>query len=312
VMVAMLAAALIGLPDIHYVEVPDNIWSTVVFPTPDHLLRIFEAPIFIGAISIAFIASAETLLCATAVDQMHSGERTKYDKELTAQGVGNTICGLLGVLPMTGVIVRSGANVDAGAVTRASAILHGVWLLIFASALPWTLSYIPVSALAAVLVYTGYKLAYPKIVPTLQKFGTSEVAIYFITIAVIVATNLLAGVVVGLVLSLLKLLYAFSHLEVEKTEDASSNRVDLRLKGAATLIRLPMLASELERLKPNTNVHVHIDELDYIDHACIDLLTNWDRQHKTTGGSLEIEWDGLTQKYKARSSLRARAEATGR
>ncbi len=312
VIVAMLAAWLLGLSDINYVNVPDNIWSTVVFPTPENLMRIVEAPILIGAISIAFIASAETLLCATAVDQMHSGPRTKYDKELTAQGVGNTLCGLLGVLPMTGVIVRSGANVDAGAVTRASAILHGVWLLLFASVLPFTLSYIPISALAAVLVYTGYKLAYPKIVPTLQKYGTSEVAIYFITIATIVATNLLAGVVVGLVLSLIKLLYAFSHLEVQKTEDPKNNRVDLRLKGAATLIRLPMLASELEQLKPNTHVHVHIDDLDYIDHACIDLLSNWDRQHRTTGGSLDIEWDGLTEKYKARSRLRARAEATGR
>lgn len=312
VIVAMLAAALLGLSDILYVDVPNNIWSTVALPTFDNLMRIFEAPMLVGAISIAFIASAETLLCATAVDQMHSGARTKYDKELSAQGIGNALCGLLGVLPMTGVIVRSGANVDAGAVTRASAILHGVWLLIFASALPWTLSYIPVSALAAVLVYTGYKLAYPKIVPALRKYGTTEVAIYFITVATIVATNLLLGVVVGLVLSLLKLLYAFSHLEVEKAEDLGANRVDLRLKGAATLIRLPMLASELERLKPNTHVHVHIDDLDYIDHACIDLLSNWDRQHRTTGGSLEIEWDGLTEKYKKRSGLRARAEATGR
>ena len=124
------------------------------------------------------------------------------------------------------------------------------------------------------------------------------------------ARNAFAGVLVGLMLSLLKLLYAFSHLEVRKEE--SNDRTDLYLKGAATLIRLPMLASELERLKPNTHVHVHIDELDYIDHACIDLLTNWDRQHRTTGGSLEIEWEGLTQKYQARSGLRARAEATGR
>jgi MFS superfamily sulfate permease-like transporter len=307
VIVAMVAAALLGLSDIHYVDVPSNIWSVTVFPTVDNLMRIIEPPMLIGAISIAFIASAETLLCATAVDQMHSGPRTKYDQELSAQGVGNTLCGLLGVLPMTGVIVRSGANVDAGAQTRLSAIMHGIWLLLFASVLPFTLSYIPISALAAVLVYTGYKLAYPKIVPTLQKFGTSEVAIYFITIATIVATNLLAGVVVGLVLSLLKLLYAFSHLEVHKTEDPANNRVDLHLKGAATLIRLPMLASELERLKPNTHVHVHIDDLDYIDHACIDLLTNWDRQHKTTGGSLEIEWDGLTQKYKNRTAASFRA-----
>ena len=311
VIAAVVAAFVLGLSDIAYVNVPDNIWSTVVFPTPDNLLRIVEAPIFVGAISIAFIASAETLLCATAVDQMHKGPRTKYDQELAAQGVGNTLCGLLGVLPMTGVIVRSSANVDAGAVTRNSAIFHGVWLLLFASAIPFTLNYIPISALAAVLVYTGYKLAYPKIVPTLRKFGRSEVAIYFITIATIVATNLLAGVVVGLVLSLMKLLYVFSHLEITKAEQPGTDRVDLDLKGAATLIRLPMLAAELEHLKPDSKVHVHIDKLDYIDHACIDLLTNWDRQHRATGGSLDIEWEGLTQKYQSRG-LRARAEATGR
>src|SRR5690606_4053634 len=131
-------------------------------------------------------------------------------------------------------------------------------------------------------------------------------------IATIVATNLLAGVVTGLVLSLLKLLYAFSHLEITKVEDPATNRVDVHLKGSATLIRLPMLASELEQLKPGSKVHVHIGDLDYIDHACIDLLTNWDRQHKVGGGSLDIEWDGLTQKYQSRSGVKARAEATGR
>ena len=99
-----------------------------------------------------------------------------------------------------------------------SAILHGVWLLLFVSVLPFTLRYIPMSALAAMLVYTGYKLAYPKIVPTLLKYGTSEVVIYFVTIVTIVATNLLEGVLVGLGLSLVKLLYAFSHLDVRKEE----------------------------------------------------------------------------------------------
>ena len=198
---------------------------------------------------------------------------------------------------MTGVIVRSGANVEAGAQTRASAILHGVWLLLFAAMLPATLKYVPLSALAGVLVFTGYKLAYPKILPALRKFGWAEVAIYAITIATIVSTNLLEGVLVGLGLSLLKLLYAFSHLEIRKEEAASSNRVDLHLDGTATLIRLPKLASVLEGLKPGADVHVHIQNLDYIDHACLDLLTNWDKQHKGTGGSLKIEWDELAQKY---------------
>jgi len=308
VLVAIVAAAAFKPEGINYVNVPDNILSVMIFPTTEKLMRIFELPILIGAVSIAFIASAETLLCATAVDQMHKGPRTKYDRELSAQGVGNTICGVLGVLPMTGVIVRSSANVEAGAVSRVSAILHGVWLLLFVSVIPFTLSYIPVSALAAILVYTGYKLAYPKAVPGLLKFGKSEVLIYIVTIVMIVSTNLLAGVLTGLGLSILKLLYAFSHLDVREEEDVEKNRVDLYLKGSATLIRLPKLAGALERLRPNTNVHVHIDELDYIDHACIDLLTNWDSQHRATGGSLEIEWEGLSQKYHQRRAAGGKAE----
>ena len=124
--------------------------------------------------------------------------------------------------------------------------MHGFWLLLFVSAIPFTLRYIPLSALAAILVFTGYKLAYPKIVPTLMKYGMGEVFIYFVTIVMIVATNLLEGVLVGLGLSLIKLLYAFSHLDVRKEENGAENRVDLYLKGSATLIRLPKLAAELE------------------------------------------------------------------
>jgi MFS superfamily sulfate permease-like transporter len=307
--VGIAAAQFLGFTDIKYVTVPDNIWAETIFPTPEKLMRIMEWPVLLGAISIAFIASAETLLCATAVDQMHKGPRTKYDRELAAQGVGNTICGFLGVLPMTGVIVRSGANVEAGAVTRASAIMHGIWLLLFVSLLPFTLKYIPLSALAAILVFTGYKLAYPKIVPKLLQYGKGEVFIYFATVIMIVATNLLEGVLVGLGLSLIKLLYAFSHLDVRKEENG--NNVDLYLKGAATLIRLPKLAAELEKLKPGANVTVHIGDLEYIDHACLDLLSNWDRQYAATGGSVTVEWDELSNKYHARrpANIKAAREA---
>lgn len=302
VIVAVIAAAIFHLDQVKYVEVPDNIWSVTFFPSVENLMRIVEPELLIGAFSIAFIASAETLLCATAVDQLHSGERTKYDRELTAQGVGNTLCGLLGVLPMTGVIVRSSANVEAGAVTRWSAVLHGVWLLLFVSILPFTLRYIPVSALAAILVFTGYKLAYPKILPTLMKFGYGEIVIYVVTIVTIVLTDLLKGVVLGLVLSLIKLLYAFSHLDIRKEEKAEGREVEMHLSGAATLIRLPALASALEELRQDAKVRVHIHDLDYIDHACIDLLTNWDKQHSATGGSLEIEWEGLKKRYDSRTA----------
>lgn len=312
VAVAMVAAATLGLADIKYVEVDANMLAALKLPSFETLMRITEPALFVGALSVAFIASAETLLCATAVDQMHAGPRTRYDQELRAQGIGNAICGALGALPMTGVIVRSGANVEAGAKTRLSAILHGVWLLLFVAVLPWTLSYIPLSALAAVLVFTGYKLAYPKIVPTLMKYGWTEVAIYAATILVIVLEDLLTGVLTGLALSIAKLLYSFSHLEVRKEENAAENRIDVYLSGSATLIRLPQLASELETLPPGKNVHVHIGDLDYIDHACIDLLTSWDKQHRATGGSLEIEWAGLESRYRSKTASgmkAARAEA---
>lgn len=307
VLLAVAVCAVFKL-EVHYVEVPNSIMSVTVFPTLDTLKRVFEAPILIGAVSVAFIASAETLLCATAIDQMHQGPRTQYDKELFAQGVGNALCGALGVLPMTGVIVRSGANVEAGAKSRVSTILHGFWLLVFVSALPFTLRYIPTSSLAAVLVFTGYKLAYPKAVPDLLKYGKTKVAIYALTVLTIVFTSLLEGVVLGLVLSLIKLLHAVSHLEIRKSVDAEDGaRIHLHLKGAATLIRLPLLASTLEALLPGSEVHVHIEDLDYIDHACLDLLSNWERQHMAAGGTLVIEWELLRWKYHQRRSGNLRA-----
>lgn len=311
VVVGMIAAAVFNLDSIKHVDVPDNIWSTVIYPTAASVGTFFTSTqMIIGALAIAFIASAETLLCATAVDQMHSGPRTKYDRELSAQGVGNTLCGILGSLPMTGVIVRSGANVEAGAKTRASAILHGVWLLIFASLIPWTLTYIPLSSLAAVLVYTGYKLAYPKIVPTLMTYGPINVFIYAATIFMIVATDLLKGVLTGIVLSLAHLIYALSRLDIRNEQQPGTKRVDMFLTGTATVVGLPKLAQALEELPRGTELTVHIEDLNYIDHACLDLLANWEKQHKSTGGSLTIEWHQLAQKYHRRHNT-ASADAPG-
>ncbi|MGE0055799.1 MAG: SulP family inorganic anion transporter [Hyphomicrobium sp.] len=301
VLVGVLAAAVFKLDNVKFVSVPENFWSTVVFPTPERITRVFtDAQLLISAAAIAFIASAETLLCATAVDQMHSGVRTKYDRELSAQGIGNAICGTLGVLPMTGVIVRSGANVEAGGKTRLSTIFHGLWLLLFSSVMPWTLTYVPLSALAAILVYTGYKLAYPKAIPTLLKYGYAKVFIYVATVVMIVSTDLLKGVLTGLALSLARTFYALSRLNIRKEYDPASNRIDVYLDGTATLIRLPRLARELETMPAGSQVRVHIKDLEYIDHACLDLMSSWDKQHRATGGSLTIEWDDLAKKYHER------------
>jgi MFS superfamily sulfate permease-like transporter len=260
----------------------------------------FQWKFILEGLALAFIASAETLLTATAVDRMHQGPRTKYDRELMSQGLGNVICGLLGALPMTGVIVRSGVNVHAGARTRLSTVLHGIWLLLFVLIFPHVLRQIPVASLAALLVYTGFKLLNPAVVKSLLAYGKSEVAIYLITVATIVATDLLTGVLTGVGLSVARLLYIFSHLEAHLTKHPEANRVELHLKGAATFLSLPKLASTLESIPPDTEFHVHFEDLDYIDHACLDLLMNWETQHKAQGGALVIDWGSAHAMFRDR------------
>ena len=274
-------------------EVPDNLWREIHFPSLTVLRSVPFTAVLQAGVVLAIVASAETLLCATAVDQMQSSSRTNYDKELAAQGIGNMACGLLGALPMTGVIVRSAANVEAGGRSRAATIMHGGWLLVFVSLLAFMLRMIPTSALAAMLVYTGYKLVNFKAIRELRRYGWAEVAIYFATLTTIVCADLLTGVVTGIVLSAVKLLYTFSHLHVRLEINQPERTAVLRLHGAATFIRLPRLASELERVPDNVELHVDFEHLNYIDHACLDLLMNWAKQHESIGGTLVIDWESL-------------------
>jgi len=296
VVLATLVAALLAVP-VFYVEIPNNLWSEIHFPSLTVLSAAPWAALFQAALLIAVVASAETLLCATAVDQMQQGPRTRYDRELFAQGIGNMVCGVLGALPMTGVIVRSSANVQAGGRTRLSAILHGVWLLIFVAGLAFLLRLIPTASLAAMLVYTGYKLVNPQSVRELREYGWSEVAIYAATVGTIVFADLLTGVLVGIGLAAAKLLYTFSHLAATLEPDPDTNKVTLTLQGAATFVRLPRLAGELEKVPARAELHVDFQHLDYIDHACLDLLMNWAKQHESTGGTLVIDWASLHARF---------------
>ncbi|MCM2369503.1 SulP family inorganic anion transporter [Aporhodopirellula aestuarii] len=296
VVLATLIAALLAVP-VLYVEIPNNLWSEVRFPSLSVLNGAPWVAVFQAGLMIAVVASAETLLCATAVDQMHQGRRTRYDRELFAQGVGNVVCGFLGALPLTGVIVRSSANVQAGARTRVSAILHGLWLLIFVAGLAFVLRLIPTASLAAILVYTGYKLVNPKSIRDLGKYGRGEVAIYAATVSTIVITDLLTGVLVGIGLAAAKLLYTFSHLATELAHEPGSRKVTLSLQGAATFVRLPVLARELEKVPARAELHIEFSELDYIDHACLDLLMNWAKQHESTGGKLVLDWESLHARF---------------
>ena len=292
VVIATAATALLKLP-VLYVEVPDNLWNEIHFPSLTVLKSIPLRVVLQAGIVLAIVASAETLLCATAVDQMQSHTRTQYDRELAAQGIGNMICGLLGALPMTGVIVRSSANVEAGGRTRLSTILHGAWLLVFVSVLAFLLRMIPTAALAAMLVYTGYKLVNFKIIRELRKYGWGEVVIYVATLGTIVCTDLLTGVLTGVALSAIKLLHTFSRLKVHFEDRPDGQARKLKLVGAATFIRLPKLAEALESVPAASQLHVDFDRLTYIDHACLDLLMNWAKQHEGTGGTVVIDWDSL-------------------
>lgn len=295
VVVAAGAAAILEL-DIKYVELPASFAESLNFPNLTDFKMLFNHDFFLTVVGIAVIASAETLLCASAVDQMHEGARTQYDRELMSQGVGNLICGVFGALPMTGVIVRSSANVEAGAQTRISAIAHGLWLLILVIALPFVLQTIPRASLGAILVYTGYKLMNPKAALKLWRFSRGEMMIYGVTVALIVATDLLTGVLVGVALAAGKLLLKFSRLNVQTSQ--TGQVVDVQLQGAATFVALPNLAEALEALPRGTEVHVHAGNLAYIDHACLELLATFQRQHEATGGSFTVEWDDLESRYR--------------
>ena len=297
-LVGILAATLLSVVaqfDVIQLSVPDNMFSEVSFPTVTWFELMVDPNIWVSAFVIALVGSAATLLTAAAIDDMSRdiGVKTDYDQELVSQGVGNMLCGLVGALPMTGVIVRSSANVHAGARTRKSTIIHGAWLLLFVCFLPHLLTYIPKSALGALLVYTGFKLLNPKQLMGLLKVARSEAAIYLITLAIIVSVDLLIGVMVGVALSAAKLLHRFSHLEVELESDEANHRYELKLRGAATFLRLPILAEYLDQLPGDAELHVCLEHVDYIDHACFELLMNWADSHVEDGGSLVMDWDRL-------------------
>ena len=232
--------------------------------------------------AFTLIASAESLFSAAAVDRLHDGPRTEYDKELMAQGTGNTVCGILGALPMTAVIVRSSANVRAGARTRASRVLHGVWLLLFAALLPSALGLIPLPALAGILVHAGWKLIPLRSLAALWREHRGEAMILVVTAVAIVTVNMFEGVLTGLALSVAKAAWDASHIKLEIV-DSSPEGVRARLSGNATFLRLPKILDSLEALPTDRPVALELSGLHHLDHACRTALENWAERHSASG-----------------------------
>ncbi|WP_189215656.1 MULTISPECIES: SulP family inorganic anion transporter [Streptomyces] len=229
-------------------------------------------------LAFLLIASAESLFSAAAVDRLHDGPRTEYDKELMAQGAGNTVSGVLGALPMTAVIVRSSANVAAGARTKASRVLHGVWLLLFAALLPSVLAYIPLPALAGILVHAGYKLIPFKGVASLWRSHRGEALILIVTAVAIVAVNMFEGVLIGLALSVVKTAWDASHIKLEII-DKGAGPIQAYLSGNATFLKLPKILDSLEALPQDRPIELHLGGVHHLDHACRTALENWAARH---------------------------------
>ncbi|GAO39195.1 putative sulfate transporter [Sphingomonas changbaiensis NBRC 104936] len=300
VLTGTLVAFILGLP-VARVVVPANITGAITLPTG--LLEAWTSPaILTAAFAIAFIASAETLLSAAAVDKMHTGVRTDYNKELRAQGVGNLLCGAAGGLPMTGVIVRSSANVQAGAVTRASTVMHGAWILAFVALLGVVLREIPMASLAAVLVVTGWRLVHVGHVKSLfRHYGVLPALIWATTLVVVVAEDLLTGVLVGIGLSLLELLPHARRLKLRVAADREGDAHAIRLHGVASFLTLPKLSAALEAAPASAPVTLDLSALEAVDHTSAEMIRDWFQRRKLLG--VEAQVTGHDGRLKALGAL---------
>ncbi|WP_410609110.1 bifunctional SulP family inorganic anion transporter/carbonic anhydrase [Amycolatopsis sp. lyj-109] len=248
-----------GLPALHIVpRLPDGGWGS------------FAA----AALTIALIAGLESLLSAVSVDKLRGGPRTDLDRELIGQGAANVAAGALGGFPVTGVIVRSMTNFEAGARTRASAILHCAWILAACLLLTGVLRLIPLAALAALLVYVGMKLVNLPALKEVRRHG--DLPVYAVTLAGAVAVNLLTGVAAGILLALAMMLrrMIFSGIHVEK--DGDRHRVVI--EGALTFLSVPRLTRVLAGVPPHAEVTLEL-LVDYLDHAAFDCLRGWQQAH---------------------------------
>ncbi|WP_030605740.1 SulP family inorganic anion transporter [Streptomyces fulvoviolaceus] len=277
---ATLVALVFSLP-VATVEV-QGLLGSIQPPSMDAFGELASVGVLATIVAFTLIASAESLFSAAAVDRLHDGPRTEYDKELVAQGAGNAICGVLGALPMTAVIVRSAANVQAGARTKASRVLHGVWLLLFAALLPSVLAYIPIPALAGILVHAGAKLIPVREIVALWREHRGEALILVVTAVSIVAVSMFEGVLIGLALAVAKTAWEASHLKLEVI-DKGAGPVQAYLSGNATFLRLPKILDSLEALPQDRPVELDLSGLHHLDHACRTALENWAQRHSAVG-----------------------------
>lgn len=241
--------------------------------------------VLIAGLALAVVASAESLLCAVATDQLHAGGRANLNKELFAQGVGNLLSGLVAGLPITGVIVRSSANLNSGAKTRWSAVLHGVWMLLFVVFLAGFLEKVPMAALAALLIHVGVNLVKVKEIRKIAEFN--EAVVYGVTILGVVFINLLWGIGLGFGLALVMLLRRTTVVELVQKE-LGEGKLEVTLRGSLHFLAVPALTTRLRAIPAGQEVHLRFD-VSALDHAAVEAVRAWRVGYQSSGGTVVKE-----------------------
>ncbi len=281
----------LALTQEHLVSLPplNNLsdFSSILL-TPD-FDAIFNRHIWNIAITIAIVASIETLLCIEATDKIDPlKRRTNGNRELKAQGVGNSISALLGGLPITSVIVRSSANVNAGAQSKTSTILHGIWLMLAVIFIPNLLAKIPYSALAAILIVTGFKLTKPSIFKDLYRLGADQMLPFLITIAAILYSNLLLGIAIGIIISFAFILYSNFKSSIMIVHNNKGHYL-LRLRKDVSFLNKAKLKNTLEDLPNSTHILIDISRCDFIDKDVIEVINDFSKHAHLKNVSVEIK-----------------------
>jgi Sulfate permease and related transporters (MFS superfamily) len=262
-----------------------------LFTFPD-FTQIVNKDVWIAAFTIAIIASLETLLSLEAVDKIDPFKRVSpTNRELLAQGVGNTCSGMLGGLPMTAVIVRSSANVNAGGRTRQSAILHGIWLLLAVLLIPNIINLIPLACLAAILLHTGYKLAKASLFKQMWHKGLDQFIPFIVTILAVVFTDLLTGVGIGLVVAMFYILRnnmsnAFEY-DIDENEDGA--KITITLAEEVTFLNKAAIQKSLYNLPKGINeIVIDGSHSRFIDKDVIEVIKDFEQNAVSKGRIVEL------------------------
>lgn len=256
---------------------------------------------------IAIVASIETLLCIEATDKLDTQKRyTSGNAELRAQGIGNLVCGLIGALPVTSVIVRSSANINSGAKSKMSTIIHGSLLLVLVAAIPALLNRIPLATLAAILIMTGYKLCNPKVFKHMWKEGgLTQFAPFLVTVVAVVFTDLLKGVALGLVVSIFFILRENMRIPYYFTRSAFRNGdlIKIKLAQEVSFLNKASIKTTLDKLPQNSSVIIDASETGYIDFDVLDLIRDF-QASKAQTKNISVSLVGFRNTYKVPSLKR--------